>query len=83
MQWIHIWNSFGQPNSVLEENKRRLGPRKTTVEEQVMISVSQEFLNGLTREKVLLNGTIDELRRHIRALEAENRELVSAVNELD
>lgn len=53
------------------------------MEEQVMISVSQEFLNGLTREKVLLNGTIDELRRHIRALEAENRELVSAVNELD
>jgi hypothetical protein len=55
-------------------NKRRLRPRKTTVEEQVMISVSQEYLNGL-------NSKIQNLEDHVRGLENMNRELVEAVNE--
>jgi len=39
-----------------------------------MISVSQEYLNGL-------NSKIQNLEDHVRGLENMNRELVEAVNE--
>jgi hypothetical protein len=51
-------------------------PRKTTVEAQGMISVSQDFLNGLYSK-------IQNLEDHIRGLENMNKELVEAVNEKD
>jgi hypothetical protein len=44
------------------------------VEEQGMISVSQELLNGLYSK-------IQNLENHIRGLEDMNKELVAAVNE--
>jgi hypothetical protein len=46
------------------------------VEEQVMISVSQELLNGLYSK-------IQNLEDHIRGLENMNKELVMAVNGKD